>query len=137
MSSVLSEYSWLVRAQMALFRIQTWLYQPVQADEQDRSQAIALVLDEGVSSMEIWVVESSPDILAHIVVHHQRLEPYGGYLLCSDGAGRTFLLDMCTYRFVEAAKSLLLQIDGVEQTKMFIDMLFQKLYKGELACETK
>ncbi|MBA2680396.1 MAG: hypothetical protein H0U76_18605 [Ktedonobacteraceae bacterium] len=136
MSSVISECSWLTGVQRVLFKIQDKWRQRAYVDEQDCYRVIAQVLDELGTSMAIWVVESSSDILAHIAVRHRELESYGGYLLCSDRSGRTFLFHMQSYRFVKAAKSLLLQIDGVEQAKMFVDSL-SKACKGGSTCETR
>jgi hypothetical protein len=119
MSSRLSD--WLVgRGTVSL---PGWVRFGQYVHEQGDCLLIAHVLDELTTSMEAWVVETSLELLAHIAVRHRVFEAYGGYLLCSDTSGQTFLLDLHMHRFIAPVQTCLLQIDGVHQAKQFIDVL--------------
>jgi hypothetical protein len=58
---------------------------------------------------------------------HRLVETYRGYLLCSDTARQTFLIDMRTHAYVKGSATHLLQIDGVDQAKRFVDELCSHL----------
>jgi len=48
-------------------------------------------------------------------------------LLCSDTTGHTFLINMRTHTYVKGSALHLLQIDGVDQAKCFVDELCSRL----------
>ena len=77
--------------------------------------------------MGIWHIEDSLEIKAHIAYWHRSVHTYRGYVLCSDRVGRTVLLDTQSWTYVMLTTISLLQIDGVEQAKRFIDDICRSL----------
>lgn len=129
MSSVLSEQvkiPWLTRAQRFLPGCRAFFERWMRQVGTDEYRLIVQVADGLAQHMEIWVVEASAELLAHIAIWHRRLETYRGHLLCSDVAGHTFLMDLQSWGFVKSATAQFLQIDGVDQAKRFIDALWKQ-----------
>jgi hypothetical protein len=124
MSSVLSERrerSWIAGLQSILLKCQAytgWWRRRV-----DQDQLVAEVADDLCTRMEIWTVDAGLQTKALIACKHRLVETYRGYLLCSDTAGHTFLIDMRTNVYVKGSETHLLQIDGVDQAKRFVDEL--------------
>ena len=128
MSSVLSKQArlpWLIRIQRSLLGWRVSFGSWIRRAEEDEYRFIAQVADELADHMEIWVVEASVEILAHIACWHRQVETYRGHLLCSDTSGQTFLMDLQSWGFVKSATARFLQIDGVDQAKRFIDTLWK------------
>jgi hypothetical protein len=95
-------------------------------DQQQRlREQVEQVADTLATMMNIWQVESSLEVKAHIACWHHVVDSYRGYLLCADRCERTFLVDRESWRYMTVAKTTLLQIDGLEQAKVFIDALCQ------------
>jgi hypothetical protein len=76
--------------------------------------------------MSIWQVEDCLEIKAHIACWHRCISTYRGYVLCSDTSERTFLMDTRAWGYVQCSACSLLQIDGIEQAKAFIDALYRE-----------
>jgi len=79
-------------------------------------------------TMEIWVVEDRFQTKAYITSCHRLIETYRGYLLCSNTPGHTFLIDMRTHTYLRGSAAHLLQINGVDQAKRFVDELCRRLH---------
>ena len=130
MSSVLSqrrERSWIAALQSILLKCQAyggWWRRRVDGYQY---RLVAEVADDLSTMMEIWVVDAGLQTKAHIACWHGVIENYRGYLLCSDAARHTFLIDMRTHAYVKGSATHLLQIDGVEQAKRFVDELYCRL----------
>ena len=129
MSSVQSERrerSWIAALQSILLKCQAytgWWRRRV-----DQDQLVAEVADDLCTRMEIWTVDGGLQTKAHIACWHRLVETYRGYLLCSDTAGHTFLIDLRTHAYVKGSATHLLQIDGVDQAKRFVDELCRRLH---------
>ena len=94
-------------------------------------QLVAEVADDLCAMMEICVVEDGLQTKALIVCYHRTVETYRGYLLYSNTTGHTFLIDKRTHAYVIGSAAHLLQIDGVDQAKRFIDELCLRLQVNE------
>ena len=125
MSSALSERerSWIAGLQSILLKFQAYPGWWRRRVGQDQSQLVAEVANDLFAMMEIWVVDAGLQTKAYIACRHRLLETYRGYLLCSDTAGQTFLIDLRTHAYVKGSATHLLQIDGVDQAKRFVDEL--------------
>ncbi len=88
-------------------------------------EQVGQVANAFIAVMRIWQVENCLEIKAHIACWHRRICTYRGYVLCSDTSERTFLMDTQAWAYVQCSAFHLLQIDGVEQTKAFIDALWE------------
>lgn len=133
MSSVLSElakFPWPARLPRPLRRLRAskecWIHQT----ELDAYRRTAQVANELMGHIEIWVVEASVELLAHIACWHRQIEAYRGHLLCSDAAGHVFLIDLQSWEYVKTAATHLLQIDGVDQARQMVDALWEHREKG-------
>lgn len=115
-------------------RIQTLLSLIVQQSVRQRHIRLVLpaqllqaqvrqVADTSVAVMGIWQVENCLEVKMHIACWNRRICTYRGYVLYSDASERTFLMDTQTWTYVTITKASLLQIDGVNQAKTFIDAL--------------
>lgn len=94
----------------------------------DPDQLVVEVADELSATMQIWLVEDGIQTRGHIACSHRLMETYRGYLLCSDSAGQTFLIDLRTRTYVEESVTRqLLAIDGVDQARRFVDELCLRL----------
>lgn len=89
------------------------------------------VANDLVAAMSIWQVEDSLEIKAHIACWHCNLHTYREYVLCCDTTERTFLMDTRTWTYIAITKVCLLQIDGVNQAKTFVDALCDLQDQGE------
>lgn len=85
---------------------------------------VATVADRLATEMAIWQVEPSIAIKAYIACVCRK-EPYRDFLLCSDEAEHTFLLDMRAFAYVTAPDTFLLQIDGLGHAHRFVDVLHE------------
>ena len=95
--------------------------------EPDQYKVVAEVAGDLSAMMEIWFVDGELQTKAHIAYRHRLVENYRGYLLCSDTTGHTFLINTRTHTYVKGSALLLLQIDGVDQAKCFVDELCSRL----------
>ncbi|SRR6266849_1596775 len=130
MASVLSERKgrpWMAGLQSILFTCQAYIGRRRRSVELDQRQPVAEVADDLCATLEIWSVDSGLQTRAHIACWHRQIEAYRGYLLCSNTAGQTFLIDLRTYTYVKGSVTQLLQIDGVDQAKRFVDTLCCRL----------
>ena len=130
MSSVLSErrgLSWIAILQSILLKRQAYFGWWKRSVDLDRCQLVAKVADDLSVTIEIGVVDDGPQTRAYIACWHRQVETYRGYLLCSDTAGRTFLIDRRTNAYVKGSATHLLQIEGVDQAKRFVDELCRRL----------
>ena len=93
--------------------------------QQQLRKLVEQVADTLATMMNIWQVESSLEVKAHIAYWYHVVDSYRGFLLCADRCERTFLVDRETWGYVTIAKTTLLQIDGLEQAKVFIDALYR------------
>jgi hypothetical protein len=93
-------------------------------------EQVRQVADDLVTAIRIWQVEDCLEIKAHIACWHRCLHTYRGYVLCSDTTERTFLIDTRTWTYIAIAKACLLQIDGVNQAKTFVDALCDVQERG-------
>lgn len=93
-------------------------------------EQVRQVADDLVAAMSIWQVEDCLEIKAHIACWHRCLHTYRGYVLCSDTTERTFVMDTRTWTYIAIAQACLLQIDGVNQAKMFVDALCDLQERG-------
>ena len=127
MASVLSERRarpWMAGLQSILFTCQVCIGRWRRSVDLDQHQLVSEVADDLCATLEIWVVDAGLQTGAHIACWHRLIESYRGYLLCSDTAGQTFLIDLRTHAYVKgSAMQLLLQIDGVDQARRFVDAL--------------
>ncbi len=126
MASVLSERRercWMAGLQSILFTCQAYIGRWRRSVDLDQRQLVAEVADDLCATLEIWVVDAGLQTGAHIACWQRLIEAYRGYLLCSDTAGQTFLIDLRTYAYVKGSATQLLQIDGVDQAKRFVDAL--------------
>ncbi|HEU5375883.1 MAG TPA: hypothetical protein VFV38_10620 [Ktedonobacteraceae bacterium] len=82
------------------------------------------VADAFIAVIGVWQVENCLEIKAHIACWHRRICTYRGYVLCSNASERTFLLGTRSWTYVTITRTSLLQIDGVNQAKTFIDTLW-------------
>ena len=126
MASVLSERRerrWMAGLQSILFTCQVYIGRWRRSVDLDQRQLVAEVADDLCATMVIWVVEGGLQTRAHITCWHRLIEGYRGYLLCSDTAGQTFLIDLRTHAYVKGSAMQLLQIDGVDQARRFVDAL--------------
>lgn len=78
------------------------------------------------TTMGIWQVEATLSVKAHIACWHRQIQEYKGHLLCADRQGRTFLLDRRACTYVMSSPGHLLQIDGCDAAKRFIDLLLAR-----------
>ncbi len=130
MSNVLSkrrERSWIAALRSILLKCQAYAGWWRRRVDQDQSQLVAEVANDLCTTMEIWVVEDGLQTKAHIAWWNRLVETYRGYLLCSDTPGHTFLIDMRTHTYVRGSAAHLVQIDGVDQAKRFVDELCCRL----------
>ena len=130
MSSVQSERgerSWIAGLQSILLKCQAYTGWRRRRVGQDQNQLVAEVANDLFAMMEIWVVDAGLQTKAHIACRHRLVETYRGYLLFSDTARHTFLIDMRTHAYVKGSATHLLQIDGVDQAKRFVDELCSRL----------
>ena len=130
MASVLSERRerpLMAGLQSILFTCQAYIGRWRRSVDLDQSQLVAEVTDDLCATMEIWVVDAGLQTGAHIACWHRLIQAYRGYLLCSDTAGQTFLIELRTYTYVKGAATQLLQIGGVDQAKRFVDALCCRL----------
>lgn len=88
------------------------------------------VADTFVTEMRIWQVENCLEVKARIACWHRSICTHRGYMLCSDASECTFLMDTRTWDYVAITNMGLLQIDGVKETKTFIDALCHLQEKG-------
>ncbi|GCE32028.1 hypothetical protein KDA_75120 [Dictyobacter alpinus] len=116
---------WLTRLQQTLFACPAPKGYWARPIEKDEYLFVTKVADELVECMKIWAVEARIEILAHIACWHRHIQTYRGHVLCSDTAGRTFLIDGQSWGYVKSAATHLLQIDGVDQAKRFVDALWE------------
>lgn len=126
MSSVLSERrerSWIATLQSILLKCQAYAGWWKRRVDRDQSQLVAEVADNLSATMGIWIIDDGLQTKGHIAHGHRQVETYRGYLLCSDTAGHTFLIDMRTHAYVKGSAMHLLQIDGVDRAKRFVDEL--------------
>ncbi len=126
MSSVLlkrRERSWIVGLQSILLKCQAYFGWWKRRIDLDQYQLVAQVTDDLCATMGIWMNDDGLQTQAHIACWHRLVETYRGYLLYSDTAGHTFLIDMRTHAYVKRSATHLLQIDGVDQAKRFVDEL--------------
>ncbi len=86
-------------------------------------EQVAQVADRLSAEMALWQVEASLESKTIIATHHRHLHAYRGYLLCADHLERTFLIDTRYGTYVRG-KSCLLSIDGLEQARRFVDVLY-------------
>ncbi len=130
MPGVLSEgreRSWRAGLQAILFKCQVYFGWSRRRFDLDQCQLVAEVADDLSAMMEIWFVDGELQTKAHIAYRHRLVETYRGYLLCSDTTGHTFLINMRTHTYVKGSALHLLQIDGVDQAKCFVDELCSRL----------
>ena len=130
MPGVLSEgreRSWRAGLQSILLKCQRYLGRWRRRVDLDQCQLVAEVADDLRTMMKVWFVDAELQTKAHIAYRHRLVETYRGYLLCSDTSGHTFLINMRTHTYVIGLAALLLQIDGVDQAKHFIDELCSRL----------
>ena len=130
MSSVLLERReriWITGLQSILLKFEAYFGRWKRRVDLDRRQLVAEVADDLSATMEIWIVDDGLQTRAYITCWHRLIDTYRGYLFCSDTAGHTFLLDMRTHTYVKGSAKHLLQIDGVEQAKRFVDELCRRL----------
>ena len=130
MSSVQSErraLTWMAELPSLLLKCQAFFGWWKRRVDLDRYQLVAEIADDLSTMMEVWVVDAGSQTRAHIACWHRQFEAYRGYLLCSDTAGQTFLIDLRTHAYVKGSTTHLLQIDGVDQTKRFVDELCCRL----------
>jgi hypothetical protein len=130
MSSVVSERReriWMAGLQSILLKYQASFGRWKRRVELNRYQLVAHIADDLAETMEIWVVDAGLQTKANIACWHRLIQTYRGYLLCSDTAGHTFLIDMRTHTYVKGSAKYLLQIDGVDQAKRFVDELCRRL----------
>ena len=96
----------------------------------DAELHLQTVLASCIPLMSIWVVSDTTQMREHVVRYHRNLEEYGGYLLLFDVEERVVLLDLTEHqyvRYVERSNWVVVVIDGVENAKMFVDRLGQRL----------
>ena len=98
---------------------------------QHLQKQVRQVADVCAAAMPIWQVEDCLEIKAHIACWHRCICTYRGYILCSDTTERTFLMDTRTWTYVTITNARLLQIDGVQEAKMFVDALCQLQEESE------
>jgi hypothetical protein len=112
-----------VQAAMLSFIVQgrgrTRLVSPAQLLQEQVRQ----VANASIAVMGIWQVENCLEIKAYIACWHRCICTYRGYVLCSDTSERTFLMDTQTWTYVAITNAGLLQIDGVQEAKKFVDAL--------------
>jgi hypothetical protein len=109
-----------------MFKCQVYFgWRKLRADQDYLAEEVA---DDLSATMEISVVDDGVQVRAHIACCHHLVETYRGYLLYSNFAGHTFLIDTRTYTYVkESVTQHLLQFEGVDQAKRFVDELCQHL----------
>ena len=125
------ERSWMAGLPSILLKCLAYFGRWKRRVDPDRCRLVAEVADDLSTMMKIWVVDAEPQTKAHIAWWHHLVETYRGYLLCSDTAGHTFLIDMRTHAYVKGSTTHLLQIDGVDQAKRFVDELCCRLQQLE------
>lgn len=134
MSSVQSErraLTWMAWLPSLLLKCQAFFGPWKRSVDLDRYRLVVEVAYDLSTMMEIWLVDAELQTKAHIAYWHRLIEAYRGYLLCSDPAGQTFLIDLRTYAYVKGSTAHLLQIDGVDQAKRFVDELCCRLQELE------
>jgi hypothetical protein len=114
--------TWIAVLQSFLPRCQA--YSGWRKSRNDPDQLVMEVADDLCATMQIWVVDDGIQTRGHIAFCHRLMETYRSYLLCSDSAGQTFLIDLRTRTYVEESSTRqLLEIDGVDQARRFVDEL--------------
>ena len=121
------ERSWVAALQPILLKCQAYAGWWRRRVDQDQSQLVAEVADDLCTRMEIWVVDAGLQTKAYIASCHRLIETYRGYLLCSNTPGHTFLIDKRTHTYLRGSAAHLLQINGVDQAKRFVDELCRRL----------
>jgi hypothetical protein len=130
MPGVLSEgreRSWRAGLQFILLKCRAYFGWSRRRVDLDQCQLVAEVADDLCAMMQVWFVDAELQAKAHIAYRHRLVETYRGYLLCSDTTGQTFLINMRTHTYVKGSALHLLQIDGVDQAKCFVDELCSRL----------
>ena len=122
-----SERSWRAGLQSILLKCQAYFGRWRCGVDLDQCQLVAEVAYDLSTMMEVWFVDAELQTKAHIAYRHRLMENYRGYLLCSDTTGHTFLINMRTHTYVIGSAAHLLQIDGVDQAKRFVDELCSRL----------
>jgi hypothetical protein len=129
MSSLLWEWRgrlWIAALQSILLKCQAYLGWWRRREVPD--QLVVEVANDLSVTMQIWVIDDEPQTRGHIASSHRLMEIYRDHLLCSNSAGHTFLIDMQTRTYLKgSATQHLLQIDGVEQARRFVDELCLRL----------
>ncbi len=92
------------------------------------TEAVIQVANALCATMAIWEVEATPVVKASLAYWHRTIQTYRGYVLCSNSKGATVLIDTLTWTYLQGSALHLLQIDGVEQAKAFIDALCDSLH---------
>ena len=132
MTSVLSERTertWMTTLQPILLTCRAYVGRWRHSVDLDQHQFVAEVAADLSATMNIWGVDAGLQIQSHIACWHRHMETYRGYLLCANAAGHTFLIDLRTHTYVKGSAAHLLQIDGVDQAKRFVDELCCRLHK--------
>ncbi len=130
MPGVLSEgreRSWRAGLQSILLKCRAYFGWWRRRVDLDQYHIVAEVADDLCAMMQVWFVDGELQTKAHIAYRHRLVETYRGYLLCSDTTGQTFLINMRTHTYVKGSALHLLQIDGVDQAKCFVDELCSRL----------
>jgi hypothetical protein len=130
MPSVLSELrerTWIAKLQFILFKCQAYFRRWKCRVNLDQLQLVAEVAKDLSATMEIRVVDDGFQNKAHIAYWYRLVGTYRGYLLYFDTVGSTFLIDIRTHTYVKESTTHLLQIDGVDQARRFVDELCRRL----------
>lgn len=121
---------WIAALQSILLECKAYFGWRKRRDVAD--QFVVEVADDLSVMMQIWVIDDGLQTRGHIACYHHLTEIYRDYLLCSDNAGHTFLIDMRTRTYVKgSAARHLLQIDGVDQARRFVDELCLRLQRDQ------
>ncbi len=91
---------------------------PADTHEQARH---AEIVNAATHGLDVWMIDDSIDILAHIAVWHKTIEQYRGYVLCIDEEERVFLVDTHSWRYVQANPAQLLMVEGIATAKALVD----------------
>jgi len=121
------ERSWRAGLQFILLKCRVYFGRSRRRVDLEQYRIVAEVANDLSAMMEIWFVDGELQTKANIAYWHRLVETYRGYLLCSDTTGHTFLINMRTHTYVKGSTLQLLQIDGVDQAKCFIDELCSRL----------